>query len=288
VPAGRRRHPRPHDPGELPLRSVATALLLSADGQSGFHAPTIADFFPDPVLFAGTWFEFGRIQFVRMVVAVFLALLFVLVARRATLVPGRLQSGVEMLLDFIRTGIAEDILGKRDAQRFVPLLTTLFVSVLGFNLTGVIPGLNIAGTSRIGLPIVLALWVYVTYLWAGVRKQGLGGFLRSSLFPPGVPPFLYVLLTPVEFLQVFVLRPATLALRLMANMVAGHLMLVLCFSATAYFLLEAAPAMKAFGVLTFASGLVMTLFEVFVAVLQAYIFAILTAVYISMSLSEEH
>ena len=288
MPAARHATPRPHDLGELELTSVATALALSADGGAGFQAPTIADFFPDPVLFAGTWFEFGRIQFVRMVVALALVLLFVVVARRATVVPGRLQSAVEWVLDFVRTGIAEDILGKKDAPRYVPLLTTLFVAVLGFNLTGVIPGLNIAGTSRIGLPLVLALWVYVMYLSAGVRKQGLGRFLRSSLFPPGVPPFLYVLLTPVEFLQVFVLRPATLALRLMANMVAGHLMLVLCFSATGYFLIEAAPAMKAFGVLTFASGLVMTLFEVFVAVLQAYIFAILTAVYISMSLSEEH
>jgi F-type H+-transporting ATPase subunit a len=97
-----------------------------------------------------------------------------------------------------------------------------------------------------------------------------------------------VLLTPIEFLQVFVLRPATLALRLMANMVAGHIMLVLAFSATHFFFLEAAPALKAFGALSLLGGLAFTLFEILVAALQAYIFALLAAVYIGMSLEAEH
>ncbi len=264
-------------------------ILAASEGDgSGFHPPTIADFFPPAIAFGGTWFEFTRIQLVRVVAALAIVAVFVVAARRAKLVPGRFQGAVEMILDFPRTGIAEDVLGKKEAKPYVPLLTTLFISVLAFNITGVIPFLNIAGTSRIGLPLVLALWVYVMYLAAGVHRHGLGGFLKVSLFPPGVPPFLYVLLTPVEFLQVFILRPATLALRLMANMVAGHLMLVLCFSATSYFLFEAVPAMKAFGALTFLSGFVMTLFEVFVAVLQAYIFTVLTAVYINLSITDEH
>jgi F-type H+-transporting ATPase subunit a len=260
---------------------------FASDG-GGFHSPTLEDFFPPAIWFEGTPWEFTRIQLVRLVAALALVAIFAVAARRAQLVPGRFQSAVEMLLDFVRTGIAEDVLGKKAAPKYVPLLTTIFFSILAFNLTGVIPGLNIAGTSRIGLPLVLAGWVYLMYLGAGVKKHGVGGFLKTSLFPSGVPWPLYVLLTPVELLQVFVIRPATLALRLMANMVAGHLMLVLCFSATSYFLLEAAPAMKAFGVLTFASGAVMTLFEVFVAALQAYIFAVLTAVYISMSIADEH
>ncbi len=265
-----------------------TVLPLAAGDSGGFQPPTIADFFPPPILFDGTWFEFNRIEFVRIVAAAVVIWVFVAAARRATLVPGRFQAAIEWILDFVRSGIAEDVLGKENARRHTPLLTTLFVSILAFNLTGIIPGLNIAGTSRIGLPLLLALWVYVMYLAAGVRKHGVGGFLKTSLFPAGVPPFLYVLLTPVEFLQVFILRPATLALRLTANMIAGHLMLVLCFTATEYFLIEGAPAMKAFGVLTFASGFVMTLFEIFVAALQAYIFTVLTAVYLSLSIADEH
>lgn len=274
---------------EFVLSSLASiTTFASAEGEGGFHAPSIADFFPPPILFEGTNFEFNRIQMVRVIAAVVLVILMLVAARRATLVPGRSQNVVEMLLDFVRINVAEEILGKERAHKYVALLTTMFFAILAFNITGVIPGLNIAGTSLIGLPIMLALWVYVMYLAAGVKAQGVGGFLKSSLFPPGVPPFMYVLLTPIEFLTVFILRPATLAIRLMANMVAGHLMLVLTFSATNYFLLEAAPGMKAFGALTLVSAIALTLFEVFVAALQAYIFVVLTAVYINLSVEAEH
>ncbi len=226
-------------------------------------------------------------QLVRIIAAVALVILFCTVASRARLVPGRTQSVLEMGLDFVRKNVAEDIIGKEKAGKYVALLTTVFFAILAFNITGVIPGLNIAGTSLIGLPVMLALWVYVMYLGAGIRAHGVGGYLKASLFPPGVPPFLYVLLTPVEFLTVFVIRPVTLAIRLMANMVAGHLMLVLCFAATDFFVREAS-GMSVFAVPSFLGGIAITLFEVFVAALQAYIFVVLTAVYISSSISEEH
>lgn len=264
-------------------------MLLAADGESGgFHPPTIADFFPGAFLFEGSVFEFNRMQLVRLIAAVALVVFFVLAARRAKVVPGKLQSLGELVVTFVKVNIAEDIIGSEKGGKYAAFLTTIFSSILFFNLSGIVPGLNIAGTSLIGLPVILAFWVYFMYLGAGVRAHGVGGFLKASLFPPGVPPFLYVLLTPVEFLTVFILRPATLALRLMANMVAGHLMLVLCFGATHYFLLEAAPAMKAFGALTLVGGIAITLFEVFVATLQAYIFVVLAAVYINLSISEEH
>ena len=240
------------------------------------------------MLFQGSWLEFNRIMLVRLAGALILVTLMVLVARRARLVPGRAQNTVEILLDFVRINVVEEILGKARAPRYVAMLTTMFFAILAFNLTGVVPFLNIAGTSLIGLPVLLALWAYVTYLSSGVKAQGLGGFLKSSLFPPGVPWFMYILLTPIELLQVLVIRPATLAIRLMANMVAGHLMLALCFAATQYFVVEAVPALKAFGALTLVSSLALMLFEVFVAALQAYIFVVLTAVYISLSVEAEH
>lgn len=225
---------------------------------------------------------------VRFVAVAVLLTLMVIAARRARLVPRRGQNMAEMMLDFVRVNVAEDIIGKEKAHKYVALLTTIFFAIFAFNITGVVPLLNIAGTSLIGLPIMLALWVYVMYLGAGVRAHGVGGFLKHSLFPPGVPWPLYILLAPVEFLQVFVLRPVTLAIRLMANMVAGHLMLVLCFSATQYLLFDAAGALKGFGALTLAGGFAITLFEVFVAALQAYIFVVLTAVYLSQSIEEAH
>jgi F-type H+-transporting ATPase subunit a len=277
-----------HDHREHALSSLATILPFASGEGEGFHAPTIADFFPVPVLFEGSFLEANRLQIVRLIAGLVLVTVMVLIARRARLVPGRSQNVVELLLDFVRVNVAEEIIGKARARKYVPLLTTLFFAILAFNLTGVIPLLNIAGTSLIGLPLMLALWVYVMYLGAGIRAQGVGGFLKSNLFPAGVPPFMYVLLTPIEFLTVFVLRPATLALRLMANMVAGHLMLVLTFSATQFFIFEASGGMKVFGALTFVSGIALTLFEVFVAALQAYIFVVLTAVYINLSVEAEH
>lgn len=223
----------------------------------------------------------------RAIAAIALILLFVLAARRAKLVPGRAQNVAELGLDFVRVNIAQEILGA-DARRFVPMLTTVFFAILAFNITGVLPFLNIAGTSLVGLPLLLALWVYAIYIGAGIKRFGFGGFVKNSLFPPGVPKLLYVLLAPIEFLQVFIFRPLTLALRLTANMIAGHLLLVLCFSATSYLFFEASGALKAASVVTLFGGLAFTLFEVLVAALQAYVFTLLAAVYISLSIEEEH
>lgn len=213
--------------------------------------------------------------------------IFVIAARKAKLVPGRGQNVAEMMLDFVRVNIAEETLG-HNARRFLPMLTTIFFAVLAFNITGVIPFLNIASTSLIGMPIVLALWVYVMYLAVGIKKFGVGGYLKNNLFPPGMPKVLYVLVTPIEALQVFVFRPATLALRLTANMIAGHLILVLCFGATHFFLFSAGGALKAMSALSLTAGVAFTLFEILVAALQAYIFTLLSAVYLNMAVEEEH
>jgi F-type H+-transporting ATPase subunit a len=254
----------------------------------GFHAPTIAEFFPEPLLWGGTIFEFNRIIMVRVIAAIVMIAVFWIVANRAKLVPGRMQSVIELLLDFVRAQIVEEVMGKEHAKRFVPFLTTLFIAIVFFNITGVVPFLNIASTSLIGMPIIMALWVYVMYLWAGVKKHGGAKYLKNQLFPPGVPKPIYLLLTPIEALQVFILRPATLALRLAANMIAGHLLLVLCFAATHYFFLEAAGALKAAGAVTLVAGLAFTLFEIFVALLQAYVFVMLSAVYLNLAIEDEH
>lgn len=223
----------------------------------------------------------------RIIISLVLCLFLVMVARRATLIPSRLQSVLEMGLDFVRVQIAEQFLGG-EARRFLPVLATLFFAIITFNITGVIPGMNMAVTALIGLPLVLAVWVYLVYLAAGVKKHGLWGYLKVNMFPPGVPPFLYPLITPIELLQIFVIRPATLAIRLTANMIAGHLLLVLCFSATQALIIGGAPLQKGIGLFSLAGGLIFTLFEVLVAFLQAYVFTLLAAVYISMSLEESH
>jgi F-type H+-transporting ATPase subunit a len=255
---------------------------------NGFRPPSVLDFFPDAVLFEGTPFEINRIIIIRVVAAFVLIGLFGIVAQRARVVPRRGQALVEVILDFVRVQVAEEVMGKERARRFVPFLTTLFLAIVFFNLTGVVPLLNLAATSLIGLPIVMALWVYVMYLGVGIQHHGFWGYLKASLFPPGVPWYIYPLLTPVEALQVFLLRPATLALRLTANMMAGHLLLALCFAATQYFFFEASGAIAGVGALSLTAAMAFTLFEVFVALLQAYVFIMLSAVYLNMALEDEH
>jgi F-type H+-transporting ATPase subunit a len=264
-------------------------LVPKAADEGGFVGPSIAEFFPDIVLFEGTPFAMNRIMMIRVIVVLALVLLFWLGTRRMSIVPGRFQTLIEMALNLVRVNIAEDVLGKKDGTRFLPLLTTIFFLVLGMNLTGVVPFFNVAGTAVIGLPLVLAVIAYIAFIYAGLRKHP-GTFLKNSLFPPGVPKPIYIIVTPIEFVSIFVLRPVTLCLRLLMNMVAGHLLLVLLFSATQFFFfsLSVDGAFRLFGAGTLAFGFVFTLFEVLVAVLQAYVFTLLTTVYIQQALAEEH
>jgi F-type H+-transporting ATPase subunit a len=261
---------------------------------TGFHAPSIMEFYPEIVAFEGTPFALNRIMLIRLLVLTLLIILFSLWTAKFkqsnktnNFVPGKFQLMGEISLNFVRKSIAHDQLGEKDGDRFLPLLTTIFFVTLGMNITGIIPGLNIAGTSVIGLPIVMALAAYVTFIYAGVKKHGMG-FFKNSLFPAGVPKAFYALVTPIEFLSTFILRPVTLALRLTMNMIAGHLLLVLCFSATQFFLFNSEGFFKAFGAGTFVFGFAFTLFEILVAFLQAYVFTLLTTVYIQLALAEEH
>lgn len=262
-------------------------MVMAASGEDGFHGPTIYEFFPEVIFFEGTWFEINRIILVRFVAVLALVLIFWLGTRKLSVVPGRGQSLIEMGVGFTRDSIAVSVLGQKDGKRFLPLITTIFFMVLFMNLTGIIPGLNIAGTSVIGVPLLLAVIAYGTFIYAGFKKSP-GNFIRVSLFPPGVPWGLYFLVTPIEFLSTFIVRPVTLTLRLMMNMMVGHLLLVLFFAGTQFFLFTAGGWYSLFGIGTLAFGFVFTLFEVLIAVLQAFIFAILTAVYIQLALLDEH
>ncbi|HEU4466379.1 MAG TPA: F0F1 ATP synthase subunit A, partial [Agromyces sp.] len=143
-------------------------LVPTATDDGEFHGPSIAEFFPAPLLFEGTAFEINRIMLVRFVAVLALFLVFWLGTRRMRVVPGRFQSLVEMGLDLVRVNIAHDLLGRKDGDRFLPILTTIFFMVLFMNLTGIIPFLNIAGTSVIAVPLLLAVVAYVTFIYAGV------------------------------------------------------------------------------------------------------------------------
>ena len=263
-------------------------MLLAAGEDGGFHAPGLEEFVPEALLFAGTPFELNRIMAIRILVTIVMILAFWLMLRGGRLVPSRAQSIAEMVLDFCRKGIAYDILGKKDGERFFPLIAVIFLTVFFMNITGIIPFLNISPNANIGMPALLAVITYVTMIGAGIKAQGGGAYLKSQLFPAGVPWPMYIIVTPIEFVSTFIARPVSLALRLTFNMLVGHLLLVLTFAATQFFFFQAGGGLAPLGALTFIGGFALTLFEILVAVLQAYVFALLTAVYIQLSVSHDH
>ncbi len=236
------------------------------------------------MLFEGTPFELDRLMLVRILMTVVLLGFFAIAMRSPKLIPRGAQNVAEMGLAFVKDQIADEVLGKEQGKRFLPVLCTIFFTVLFLNASSVIPGLNISSNARVGMPIVLAALAYVVFNYVGIKKYGFFKYVKSSIVVPNVPIALHVLLIPIEFISTFILRPFTLTVRLMANMLAGHIMLVLFFSATQFFFFEAAAGMKIFGVFSLAAGFGFTLFEMLVIFLQAYVFALLTAVYIDLAL----
>lgn len=256
-----------------------------------FHAPELdPEFFPGQYFghivlnnFAGGWFALDRIMIVRLFVAFILMLVFLMAFRNPKIVPKGLQNVAELAIDFVRLNIAEDILGKKDGRRFLPLLATIFFTVLFMNAATIIPFLNISPNARIGMPIVLAIVGYIAMIYAGAKRYGFGKYIKSSVVIPGLPPLLHILVVPIEFFSTFILRPVTLALRLMANFLAGHIILVLLYSATNFFFWQL-NAWTGLSLLTIVSAVLFSLYEIIVIFLQAYIFALLVAVYIELSL----
>ncbi|MCS6710918.1 F0F1 ATP synthase subunit A [Brachybacterium sp. EF45031] len=272
---------------ESDLNTVDDAVLLAEGEDTFFHVPSISEFYPPAILFDGTPFEFNRVQLVRLIVLLAVLLTMGIIASRARLVPGKAQSIVELMIEFVHKNIIENTLGLREGRRFAPMLITMFFAILAFNLAGVVPGLNLAGTSLIGMPLVLALWTFATYVIAGVRKHGVAGYLKHETMPPGVPKPIYLLLIPIEFLQVVLIRWGSLTIRLLANMVAGHIMLVVFIGIT-HALLFSGSWLMAIAPLSGALAIGIYGFEIFVAALQAFIFTMLSAVYIQMATSDEH
>ena len=246
------------------------------------HTPGIGDFFPEAIFGEGTFYQFTRMTLVRVVAAVSVCVLFLVPAMRLRLIPTRAQGLVELLAEFVRDNSAISMMGDARGRRYASIIGVIFFAVLTMNIHGVIPGLNIAASSVMSVPLMCAVIAYVTFIAAGIREQGLVHFFKSQLFPPGIPWPIYILLTPIEFLSTFIVRPATLAIRLLCNMISGHLLLAMCYFGTAT-LLHHVDWVRFVSIGTFAAAVAVTLFEVFIAALQAYIFAVLTAVYIKLS-----
>jgi F-type H+-transporting ATPase subunit a len=266
---------------------LGALIAASGEGDTGMHMPTLDELYPPAFWTIGDWFSFNRVDLIRVIATAALVALVYLGARRTSLVPGRGQSTFELAMGFVHKQICEAAMPPAMARRYLPFIATIFFAVLALNITGVLPFLNLSSNGLVAVPMILAAAAWIAFVSQGIRAHGLGHYLADNLFPKGAPKIMYLLLTPIEFLSTFVLRPVTLTVRLMANMIAGHFLLTAFFVMTSYLLIEGAWLVKGLGLLTAAASFAFVLFEIFIAGLQAFIFAILTSVYIGLA-KEEH
>ncbi len=210
--------------------------------------------------------------------------------RKKSVIPSRIQSMVESLVTLVREDIAMSVIGK-GGEAYVPYLLSIFLFILVGNLFEVTPLINFPITSRIAIPLFLSLITYVLFLVAGIRKQG-KEYFTHLLWPPGLPVALKPLVGFIEFVSTLVVRPVSLAIRLFANLVAGHLMLSLLLVSGYFFIYQngvwPVPGKIPIGLAWYTFGLAIYGFEIVVSILQAYIFTLLSAVYIQTSLHPEH
>jgi F-type H+-transporting ATPase subunit a len=213
---------------------------------------------------------------------------FLLAGRQsAKTAPRGIRNVAESTVEFIENGVVMQTMG-RDGLGWTPFLLSLFTFIYLCNVPGISPFLQMPATARMALPAALALMVWVVYNGAGIKHQGFGGYFKSVLFPPGVPKALYILVTPIEFISAIIVRPFSLAVRLFANMLAGHILLVTFALLTEALFQAKDKILIPFGILPMGMLIFLTGFEVLVAFLQAYIFTILTAVYIGGAVHPEH
>ena len=198
--------------------------------------------------------------------------LFMLVVKSGVrLIPGKLQITAEIALGFIRD-MVEEFIGKEEAHKYFPFIATLFFFILACNLIGMIPG-SYTITSQLVVTGVFAISIFILTLFIGFVKHGF--HFLSILVPPGVPKIMIPIMIPIEIISM-IARPVSLSVRLFANMTAGHTML----KVFAGFI----PALGAAGILPLAFVTALTGLEFRIAFLQAYVFTVLTCLYISDAL----
>ncbi len=277
------------------------AMLVAAE-DGGFHVPSLDElFYYPPYWWSENWTFFGLfdIGFNRVAMLSFLSVVVVGglmygAFGKPDIVPGKFQAAMESFVSFIRDSIVLEVIG-RDGLRFVPFLSALFLFIWVNNFFKVTPFIIFPTTGRMGLPAFLAIMVLLIFLIIGMKEQGPVGYFKNIMIPPGVPWPVLIMLAPIELISTVLVRPFTLAIRLFANMMAGHILIALSTIAVNALLFDVHGLDFNVGwtlpvgvfMLVFGAPAVFA-FEMMVATLQAYIFTILTAVYIAGALHPEH
>lgn len=270
--------------------SLGLALSEGSDGaedSGGFHAPGPGSFELPPVFEIGG-FGVTKPMLLLALSAVLIAGFFIAASRNPKLVPSRLQYVGEAIYSFVRNSLARDNIGSEHFMKFVPYLFSLFLFILVNNYYGIIPLLQFPSFSRIGFVIPLAILSWLIYVGAGIWKHGPLGYLKHATMPSGVKGPILLLLVPLEFFSNILVRPVTLTLRLFGNMFAGHLLLILFATGGAALLTSGNILYGGVGILSFALGIGVSFLEMLVMFLQAYVFTLLSSMYIGEALADEH
>jgi F-type H+-transporting ATPase subunit a len=257
---------------------------VMSDNGCGFPAPGLQSFLFKPLATVGG-FEFNKVMLLALVTTVLIVAFFWAAFGKAKVVPGKLQMIGEAGYDFVRRGIVYETLGKREGEKYVPFMVSLFFFIWIMNVWSVIPLAQFPVSSVIAYPAVLAAVVYITWVSLTFKKHGFVGFFKNVTgYDPTIGPVLPLSMT-IEFFSNILVRPFTHAVRLFANMFAGHILLVL-FTIASWYLLNGIGI--AYAGVSFLMVLVMTVFELFIQALQAYVFVLLTCTYIQGALAEQH
>jgi F-type H+-transporting ATPase subunit a len=264
--------------------------------EGGFTPPGPGDFNLPPLGPDNTFEFLGQTMYlgvtkpmIQLVLAAVLVFwFFYAAAKKQSMVPGKLQYVGEVGYGFTRNSIGRDIIGSHDFMRFVPYLFALFFFILLNNFFGSIPFIQFPTFSRSGMVYGLAALSWIIYNAVGIQKHGFGGYLKLQSVPSGIKGPMLLLLVPLEFMSNILVRPVTLALRLFANMLAGHLLLILFALGGEYLLLHGATLVKPVGILAWLLFIAISFLELLIQFLQAYVFVLLNAMYISGALAEEH
>jgi F-type H+-transporting ATPase subunit a len=258
---------------------------IFSSSHCGYPAPG----YPGPSFIFTPFFRIGGFYFTKpmllaLVSAIVVVAFFWAAFAKPKLVPRGAQNLAELGIGFVRDQILRPMIGRR-GDGYLPFLVSLFFFIWIMNIMEVIPVAQFPAMSLIAFPLVIMLMVYGTYTYLGIKHQGLGGYFRNMV-PTGVPIGILAILAPVEILQYIIVRPFTLAIRLFANMFAGHILL-LVFTLATWYLFSASIGLL-FSATSFILTIVLTAFELLIQALQAYIFTILTAQYIGGSLEAGH
>lgn len=262
--------------------------LIPLDTEEGtWKVPGVDDFALPPIFDVPglEWFNRGTLMVI--VGAAIVITFWLMASRKHEMVPGKFQYAAEYFYNQIRNGVARDVMGP-DGRRYLPYLLGLFTFIWVNNLWGQVFFTMYPAFSNIGYAYALAVLTWIIYVGAGIHKHGLKYF-KNATVPAGVPPWLLPIIIPLEILSNFVVRPVTLALRLFANLFAGHLV-VLVFVTGGWFLLSQADNLvyRGAGAVSMIFSFAIFALELLIGLLQAYIFTVLTAQYVASSLAEDH